>query len=165
MPNIDILRQRKPSFAEGGGLCFRTNISIPVPGVHQYIVATNAGAQGLSYLRYYSMLAEDAVALVAAAARGDKGRLGLHPDGAAAAHQEAVGQGLALPVFLYCNEEENIVSLRWLFMFSSGECESDIRLWYLYKTNNKIPAGMTKFLIAKLQVLSSAIIFRKSVDP
>jgi hypothetical protein len=60
------------------------------------------------------MLAEDAVALVAAAARGDKGRLRLHPDGAAAAHQEAVGQGLALPVFFYCNEEENIISLRGL---------------------------------------------------
>ena len=48
------------------------------------------------------MAAEYAIPLVAAPPGGDERGLGHHPHGAATAHQQAVGQRLALTVLPHC---------------------------------------------------------------
>ena len=53
------------------------------------------------HLRDDGVPAEDAVALVAAATGVDDCSLGLHPDGPAAAHQQAVRRRLTLSVLLH----------------------------------------------------------------
>ena len=57
-------------------------------------------------LRNDGVLAEDAVALGAAASGVDERRLGLHPNGPSPAHQQAVRGRFALPVLPHCAQDK-----------------------------------------------------------